>query len=63
MIVGGNETRTIENCEYYLTGNITIEDNATLIIRNAIFNQTSLGDPVGIVVKNRANLIVTNTTL
>lgn len=63
IIVDGNKTLTIENCEYHFTGNITIEDNATLIIRNAIFNQTGLGDPVGIVVKNRANLIITNTTL
>jgi hypothetical protein len=63
MIVGGNEIRTIENCEYHLIGNITVKDNATLIIRNAVFNQTGAGNRAGIEVKNQARLIVTNTTL
>jgi len=67
LIVGGNETRTIEDCEYKLIGNIIVKDDATLIIRNAIFNQTGryvLADiPANIVVENRGSFFLTNTTL
>lgn len=63
LIVDGNETRIIEDCEYNLIGNITVKDNATLIIRNAIFNQTGVGDRVGIMVENRSSFVVTNATL
>jgi hypothetical protein len=41
--VGGNDTYTIENGHYLLNDTITIKENATLIIRNAVleFNMTS----------------------
>lgn len=67
LIVGGNETRTIEDCEYQLIGNIIVKDDATLIIKNAIFNQTGryvpADIPANIVVKDRASFFLTNTTL
>jgi len=74
LIIGGNEKRTIEDCEYQLIGNIIVKDDATLIIKNAIFNQTGRYVPmeipigntptsVNIVVENRASLFLTNTTL
>jgi hypothetical protein len=67
LIVEGDETRTIEDCEYQLIGNIIVKDNATLIIKNAIFNQTGryvpADIPANIVVENQANFYLTNTTL
>jgi hypothetical protein len=74
LIVSGNEKRTIEDCEYQLIGNIIVKDDATLIIKNAIFNQTGQyvpmerfvdnnPTPVNIVVESRASLFITNTTL
>lgn len=67
LIVSGNETRTIEDSEYNLIGNVLVKDTATLIIRNAVFNQTGkyvLADPpANIVVKNRASFFLTNATL
>jgi len=74
LIVSGNEKRTIEDYEYQLIGNIIVKDDATLIIKNAIFNQTGQYVPmeipidntpthVNIVVENRASLFLTNTTL
>jgi len=74
LIVSGKEKRTIEDCEYQLIGNVIVKDNATLIIKNAIFNQTGQYVPmeisvdnnptqVNIVVENQASLFLTNTTL
>jgi hypothetical protein len=70
LIVSGSETRTIENCEYELNGSIIVKDDVTLIIKNAVFNQTGEYIPgegdipaANIVVKNRARLFLTNTTL
>lgn len=67
LIVEGNETRTIEDGEYQLIGNIIVKDNATLIIKNAIFNQTGryvpADIPANIVVENQGNFYLTNTTL
>jgi hypothetical protein len=72
LIVSGNEEVTIENCEYQLIGNIIVKDNATLTIKNVIFNQTtnqylpetvSSGTPANILIKNRASLFLINTTL
>jgi hypothetical protein len=63
LIIGDNETRTIENCEYRLIGNLTVKDNATLIIRNAIFNQTGKDAPIYILVMDRASFFLTNATL
>jgi hypothetical protein len=63
LIIGGNETRTIENCEYGLIGNIIVKDDATLIVRNAIFNQTGKDVFVSILVENRASFYLTNATL
>lgn len=62
IIVSGNEIRIIDY-DYHLIGNITVKDNATLIIRNAIFNQTGLHGRVGIVVENQASFTVTDATL
>lgn len=67
LIVEGDETRTIEDGEYQLIGNIIVKDNATLIIKNAIFNQTGryvpADIPANIVIENQANFYLTNTTL
>lgn len=62
IVVCNNETCII-NYEFRMVGNIIIKDNATLIIRDSIFNQTHACDRIGIVVKNRACLIITNATL
>lgn len=61
-----SEDSTIENCEYHIIGNITVEENATLIIKNALFNQTFYGISAitpPIVVKDNAKLILINSTV
>jgi len=67
LIVEGDEIRTIDDGEYQLIGNIMVKDNATLIISNAIFNQTGRNVeadiPANVVVKDRATFYLTNTTL
>ena len=69
LIVSGNETRTIDY-EYDLIGNIIVKDDATLIIKNTVFNQTGKYVPsdvppsgVNVVVKDRASFFLTNVTL
>ena len=34
LVIGGNETCTFEDSEYNVMGNITVKDNATLVIKN-----------------------------
>ena len=63
LVVDGNGTYIVENCEYHLIGSIIVQDNATLTIRNAIFNQTCEDNRESIVVKDRGRLTVTNVTL
>jgi hypothetical protein len=72
LIVSGNEKLTIENCEYQLIGNIIVKDDATLTIKDVIFNQTtnqylpgSITSDIdaNIVVGNRSSLFLINTTL
>jgi len=43
IIISGNETFTIENCNFYQTGNIIVNETGSLILRNAtlILNQPS----------------------
>jgi hypothetical protein len=73
LIVGGNNKTTIEG-EYQLIGNIIVKEYATLIIKNAILNQTGQYVPierpidtipasVNIVVEGSASLFLTNSTL
>lgn len=62
IVVSSNETRIIDY-EYYLIGNVTIKDNATLIIQNTFFNLTSTHGFADILVKDHAKLVVTNSTL
>lgn len=38
LIIGGTQTYTIENCTFIQTGNIRVEDQATLIIEDAELN-------------------------
>lgn len=61
LIIEGNQTFTIENCTYYLAGNITVKNNATLVIRNAelIINQRQ--EAHSITIENRAHMVAENS--
>lgn len=59
------ETFTIQDCEFNITGKIIVQDNATLIVKNARFVTTpSLwSDGTSLIVKNHAGLLVVNSTI
>lgn len=65
LIINGNTTYTIENQRFDINGSILVEDNATLILRNAIINFT--GSSQGIYLQNPADgnpkLQAENTTV
>ncbi|MCP8322252.1 MAG: hypothetical protein H3Z52_15140 [archaeon] len=58
IIVEGNETFEIRNCEYVLTGAIRVEDNAALIMENVtlILSTTGLDWPFLIEILENAKL-------
>lgn len=53
LIINGNTIYTIENQRFDINGSILVEENATLILRNAIMNFT--GSSQGIYLQNPAN--------
>lgn len=65
IVVGGNETFEIIDCEYTQTGNIIVKDNGALIIRNAtlIFSEHNMLEGFNITVKNQGNLTVINSVV
>jgi len=62
IIVDGNKSYTIVDCEFNQVGNITVKENATLIMHNVKFNQTG-PDRVGIMLYDQARLIVKDSIL
>ncbi|UCH31097.1 MAG: hypothetical protein JSV05_06190 [Candidatus Bathyarchaeota archaeon] len=64
MIISGNETCLIENCTFVQTGNISVVDNGTLILRNVDFqmNQTVTWQ-FGFSFAGHAKIHIENTTM
>ncbi len=62
LLVNGNKTFTIQDSEFYMIGKITVQDTSTLIIQNSKFTAMPIYRD-SIVLKDQANLIVTNTTM
>lgn len=64
LLVSNNKTFSIQNSEFYMIGNITVQDTSTLVIHNSIFTAipTSIHRE-SIVLEDQAKLIVTNATL
>lgn len=59
LLVSNNETFSIQDSEFCMIGNITVQDTSTLIIQNSKF---TLHSP-SIVLQHQAKLIMTNATL
>lgn len=59
LLVGDNETFTIQDLEFYMIGKITVQDTSTLIIQNSKFTLHG----TSIVLEHQAKLIMTNATV
>jgi len=59
LLVSNNETFSIQDSEFCMIGNITVQDTSTLIIQNSKF---TLHSP-SIVLQHQAKLIITNATV
>jgi len=62
LLVSSNDTFTIQNSEFYMIGKITVQDTSTLIMQNSKFTAMPIYRD-SIVLKDQANLMVTNTTM
>lgn len=62
LTIADNEVYLIDGCNFRQIGNVLVKDNATLLVRNSTFNQTS-EDPEFITLTGRAKLIVENSSL
>lgn len=59
LIISGNESLTLEDCVYKLIGNLIVKDNATLFIKNAIFNQTCPDSSLAnVIIKDMGTLVL-----
>jgi len=64
LFVSNNETFAIQNSEFYMIGNITVQDTSTLVIRNSNFTAIPTSRHLeSIVLEDQAKLIITNATL
>jgi len=64
LIISGTQTYTIENCTFIQTGNIRVEDQAKLIIKNAELHMNlSYVYQYGMRCYNTASLSISNSTL
>jgi hypothetical protein len=63
LIVDGNESLIIENCNYEQYGNIVVRDNATLILRNSVMMVRQEKITLSINVSQEASLILENAEL
>lgn len=64
IVVSDNEALLIEDVEFRTNGSITVEDNATLIIRNARFISTPrYGLRKVVTIKDKATLIIANSNI
>lgn len=62
LLVANNDTFIIQNSEFYMNGTITVQDTSALVIQNSQFTAIPIYRD-SIVLKDQANLIVTNTTM
>lgn len=63
LVVKDNQTFTIEDKEFNMSGKIVAEDTSTLVIRNSSFIAIPGIDSYAIVMKNRSRLLVDNAVI
>ncbi len=63
LILKGDEQLIIENTQYLAQDNITLRDNATLIIRNSFFEHRGLGKSVSLRAEGNSKVILENSLL
>jgi len=61
LTIADNEVYLIDGCNFRQNGNVLVKDNATLIVRNSTFNQTS-EDREFITLTDKAKLIIENSS-